>query len=146
MILVSHPMWSTTQGSHHQGKSGKVRGIYFLLESQGISIFFVGSQGILIWLRCTKFCHIFLDTFWKAICLYVQKFSSLCSDFHAILIRFVPRGQGKSVKMTAKKSGKVRELNSSWPLGTLTTVQEYPAKPPDYRCYMICGYQSETDS
>ncbi len=38
------------QGSHHQGKSGKIREKYFLLESQGKSgNFNIFCQGILIW-------------------------------------------------------------------------------------------------
>ncbi len=58
--------------------SGKIREKYFLSRVRE-------SQGILIWHGWTKFCHIFLDIFLKAICLYVQSFSSLRSDFHAIL-------------------------------------------------------------
>ena len=36
---------SQRQGSQRQGKLGKVREKYFFLESQGISIVFVESQG-----------------------------------------------------------------------------------------------------
>ncbi len=36
-----------------------------------------------------------------------------------MLVRFVPRGQGKSGKMTEIKSGKFREFKLSWLVGTL---------------------------
>ncbi len=77
------------QRCHHQGKSGKVD----ILESQGISIFFVGSQGKsrkMIWLRWPKVCPWFLGIFCvKTQWLQVQNFSSLHWGFHAISIKSV---------------------------------------------------------
>ncbi len=54
------------QGCHHQGKSGKFLTFWKVRESQGISIFFVESQGKsgkMIWPRWPKVCPWFLGIF-----------------------------------------------------------------------------------
>ena len=71
--------------------SGRIRENVFLLGSQGISIFFVESQGKLgkrIWPRWTKFSPLFVG-------LFVGNLMVAGTRFHVILVRFVKLRSGK---------------------------------------------------